>query len=111
MPAELRVEVLQSLFESDLGRIELPHRFSQAILGEIVRGHPARLRDQPHSAHRRSIVPVREHIDVGMGDSPHIQITRRLRQLSIGQASSFHQRADSHAKWLVASRTHPMFWC
>jgi hypothetical protein len=39
---EPSVEVLERLFEPDLGRVELPHGRGQTVLGEVVRFDLAR---------------------------------------------------------------------
>jgi hypothetical protein len=87
---EPSVEVLKRLLEADFGGVELAHRGGQPILSEIVWIDLARLRDQFHCAHRRLVVPVGEHVDVGVRDPFAVELLRRRREPAIAQPACVH---------------------
>jgi hypothetical protein len=89
--AESSVEVFERLLETDLGGIKLAHSRGQAILGEIVWIDPARRRDQLHRAHRRLVVAVGQHVDVGVSDPLPVQLARRFRQPPVRQRPLVHE--------------------
>jgi hypothetical protein len=75
---ESSAEVLQCLLEADLGRIELAHRCREAVFGEIVRIDLTRSGDQLHGPHRRLVMAVGEHVDVGVGDALAVKLAGRF---------------------------------
>jgi hypothetical protein len=67
------------LLEADLGGVEQAHRRGQPILGKVARLYLARLSDQFHCSCGGLIVPVGEHVDVGVGDPFAVELPRRVR--------------------------------
>jgi hypothetical protein len=100
--AEPSIEVLQRLFESDLGRIKLAHGDGKPVLGEVGGLYAAGLGDQLHRAHRCLVVAIGQHVDMGVRDALAVEVARRIRQRAIGKTSLAHQLAYRLAEWLVA---------
>jgi hypothetical protein len=103
---EPSVEVFQRLLESDFGRIELAHGGGKPVFGEVVRVDLACRRDQLHRAHRRLVVPVGQHVDVGVRDSLAVQLARCLGQAAEGERAFVHQGAERFSEWFCAGSGH-----
>jgi hypothetical protein len=103
---EPSIEVFERLLEPNLVRVEQAHRDGQSIFGEVLRLDVTRLSDQLHRPHRRLVVTVGEHVDVGMGDAPAVQLPDRVRKSAIGQPARVHQGPESLTKGLFACTLH-----
>jgi hypothetical protein len=103
---ESSVEVLERLLEPNLGWIEFPHRGREAVLGEVIRVDAARGGDQLHRPHRRFVVPIGEHVDVGVGDPPAVELAGRLGQPPVCKRSRIHQRSQRLSEWSGAWASH-----
>jgi hypothetical protein len=103
---ESSVEVLERLLEPNLGWIEFPHRGREAVLGEVIRVDAARGGDQLHRPHRRFVVPIGEHVDVGVGDSLAVEPARRLGQPAVGQRTLIHQHSQGLSEGFRARAGH-----
>jgi hypothetical protein len=100
--AESSVEVLERLLEPNLSRVERAHGRRQPVLGEVGWLDIARLRDELHGAHGRLVVPVGEHVDVGVGHAPAVELARGLREAAVAQVAFAHQRAEGVSEGPVA---------
>jgi len=103
---ESSIEILQRLLEADFGRIEFAHGRRQPVLGEVVRLDLARRRNQLHRAHRRLVVAIGQHVDVGMGDALAVQPACRFGQAAIGKRPRFHQDSKCFTERLGAGASH-----
>jgi hypothetical protein len=100
------VERRERLLQPYLGRIELAHRLSQPVFGEVGRLNTTRIRDQLHRPHRRLVVALGKHVDVRVGHSLAIHLAGALGQSSVAEPATFHQEPQRLAKWFVALRAH-----
>jgi hypothetical protein len=91
--AHPHAEIAQSLVEADLGRVQLSHRLCEAALGEILGLDLAGPSDQLHRAHRRLVVSVGEHVQMGMGHALAIDLARGLGEAAKAHATFSHERA------------------
>jgi hypothetical protein len=100
------VECLKRLFEANLCWVQIAHGGGQPVLGEIARVDIACLCNQLHRAHRGLVVPIGEHVQVGVGHAPAVERPRRLREVPVGQTTLVHQRAERLSEWLIARLLH-----
>jgi hypothetical protein len=101
-PGKPGVEVLQSLLETDLGRVQFTHRPGQPVLGEVVRLDPTGHGDELHRSHRGTIVALGEHVDVSVGHALAVELARPLGQHPIAEALLLHEEPERLTEGPVA---------
>jgi hypothetical protein len=103
---EPSTEVLERLLEADDIRIKLAHRDGQAVLREVFGRHSAGLRDQLHRPERRLVVPIGQHVEMGVRDPLVVDSADRLGQSAIAQAALAHQVSKGLSERLGTQIVH-----
>jgi hypothetical protein len=105
---ESSIKVLERLLETDFRGIELPHRRSEPVLGEMVRLDAAGGGDQFHGSHRWPVVAVGDHVDVGVRESATVEGTGRFRQAAVRLTLRSHELAKRVTERQPALRNHDL---